>query len=407
MAAVVVLAAAEKDRQELSLAVEELGHRALRAADLKSGIEFLRAERPKLVLVAMDPADTLAHSLLAELEREAPLLPVVVAMTERKAARAMELMKEGVFDVVAPPWTQESLAACVGKALRFRGTALEASGPEEVPRSASFYAVTAGVVLAVALGLAALQRYRRQAVQAERQVPPSSWELPYSHPGGLAYDGKDLWVADWFSQTLYLHDPADLRVVRTIHLPREIPGALAFAGDALWVSAAPSSIGRLGTAGQSRAPYPAAPRSVVKHMLDDRLSVLGWMPDAQAQSVGMAYDGLYLWTCDAAAGRLHKRILDEGLSVVSSVDYPGGKPAALTFDGKTLWSLDGGNRELLRHDLEDPRRVTMRVPLPDYRSGLWRPTGLAFDGRRFWSVAERIPKGQGPGRVFIHALPGS
>jgi DNA-binding response OmpR family regulator len=369
MAAVVVLASAEKDRQELGLAVEELGHRALRAADLKSGLELLRTERPKLVLLAMDPADALAHSLLAELEREAPLLPVVVAMTERKAARAMELMKEGVFDVVAPPWTQESLAACLGKALRFRGTALETAGPEEVPRGAAFYALTAGVVLAVALGLAALQRYRREAARAERPVPPTSWELPYSHPGGLAYDGRTLWVSDWFSQTLYLHDPADLRVVRTLHLPREIPGALAFAGDALWVS--------------------AAPRGVVKHMLDDRLSVLSWMQDAQAQSVGMAYDGLYLWTCDAATGRIHKRILDDGLSVVSSIDYPGGKPAALAFD------------------LEDPRRVTLRVPLPDYRPGLWRPAGLAFDGKRFWSVAERIPKGQGPARIFVHALPGS
>jgi len=385
MPVIVILAAEEKDRKELSLSVGELGHRAVQVSDLMGALEAVRAERPKLIIVVQTASGTMADSLLAELEREAPMLPVVVAMTERKASRAVELMKAGVFDVVAPPWTPEGLSACLSKALRFRGTALSVAPQEEAPRGALQYLLIALVVLGIALGFAALRKRRELARLAERPVPKTSWEVPYSHPGGLAVHGGELWITDWYSQSLYRHSLADLRVVRTIHFPREIPGALAFGGDALWVA--------------------AAPRSIVKHMLDDRLGVLGWFPDSVPQTVGMAYDGLYLWTCDRATGRLHKRIPDESLSVVESYAYGSGRPAALAFDGKTLWSVDVVNRELLRHDLADPSRVTLRLPLPEYRSGEWAPVGLAFDGDKFWTVAERRPKGEGAGRLFVHPLP--
>jgi hypothetical protein len=231
-------------------------------------------------------------------------------------------------------------------------------------------------------------RRRQELARRAQEAPPTSWDLPYSHPAGLAFDGKELWVTDWFSQSVHRHAPADMRLLRTLNFPREIPGALAFAADALWVA--------------------AAPRSIVKHMLDAKLTVLGgWYADRAPQTVGMAYDGLYLWTCDSAKGRLYKRILDDELSIIASYEYRGGKPAALAFDGKDLWSLDAPNREVLRHDLKDPARVTLRVPLPEYRSGGWTPTGLAFDDGtgRFWTVAERRPKGEGAARIFVHRLP--
>lgn len=385
MAVVAIIAGDEKSRRDLRLAVEELGHKAAPAEDLKGGLETLRSERPRLMVVAQAPEEPTAESLLAELEREAPLIPVVVAMAGRNAARAMDLMKAGVFDVVASPWTPESLSACISKALRFKGTAFEVVRKREVSASVSYYLLSALIVLGLAVGLATLQKRRRLARLAEETPPPTSWALPYSHPAGLAYDGKEFWVTDWFSQSLHRHDPSDMRLKRTLHFPREVPGALAFGGDAVWIA--------------------AAPRSIVKHMLDEKLSVLGWFKDAAPQSVGLAYDGLYLWTADSRRGRLHKRILDEELSIAASYDYPGARPAALAFDGRDLWSLDAGNRELLRHDIAAPGRVTLKVPLPEYRSGKWKPMGLAFDGKRFWTVAERRPKGQSEARIFMHELP--
>ena len=91
--------------------------------------------------------------------------------------------------------------------------------------------------------------------------------------------------------------------------------------------------------------------------------------------------------------------------MIKSFPYPGGKPVALAFDGKTIWSLDSINRELLRHDLSNPERVTMRLPLDQYRGSEWNPTGLAFDGKNFYTTAEQRPIGDTAGRVFVHSIP--
>lgn len=387
MAVVAILAPEAEHRESLRLAVEELGYRAAPTKDLKGAIEILQKERPRLFVVAQAPDDKIAESLLGELERSAPLIPVVVAMTQRKAVRAMELLRAGVFEVVAPPWTPENVSACLSKALRFKGTAFEALRPVAEPRGALAYAAAVLLVLVLAAGYAGLQRRQRAARAARTAPPPTEWALPYSHPAGLAYDGKHFWITDWYSKTLHRHDPADLRIVRTVYIPREVPGAVAFAGGAVWIA--------------------AAPRGIVKHMLNDRLTVLGRYRDIKHQTLGMAYDGLYLWTVDAGRRRLHKRILDDRLSVVESYAYPGSRPVALAFDGTELWSLDAGNREILRHDLDRPTRVTMRIPLPEYRSGEWRPTGLTWANGRFWTVAQRRIRGRGKARIFSHRLPGT
>ena len=91
--------------------------------------------------------------------------------------------------------------------------------------------------------------------------------------------------------------------------------------------------------------------------------------------------------------------------MVRTWDYPGARAAALAYDGRTLWSLDAGNKELLEHDIEDPTFIRRRVPLKVYRSGEWKPTGLTFADGKFYSVGQRRPKGDGPGRLFVHEVP--
>jgi CheY-like chemotaxis protein len=381
MATVALFSRDDKSREELKLAVEEHGHRVLWAADVPGILEIVRKSRPGLVL-AVESGDDCAP-LLAELSREAPILPVVVALQPRDASRALELMRLGAFEVVSSPWTPENLAAALAKALRFKGTEFEVVRPglsasAAKPMGAFLAALAVAALVGAYLAV-------KSSPKPPPPAPPSEWSLPYSHPAGLAFDGNQLWVSDWFSQTIYRHDLAGLRVVRALTLPAEVPGALAFAADALWIA--------------------SGSRSLVKHMLDDKLSVLFSVGDSAPQTVGMAYDGLYLWTCDAKEGRLHKRILDDRLTILSSYPYPGSKPAALAYDGTSLWSIDAGNRELIEHDISNPERVIQRIPLPEYRKGGWKPTGLAFDGKRFWSVAEQGPKGDQPGRIFAHAIP--
>lgn len=388
MAVIALVAKDAAARRELQLAVEELGHRAAPAPDVKAGLELLSTERPRVFLVAQDPADDAAETLLFELEREAPLTPVVVALTRRSAPRALELLKAGAHEVVAAPFSPASLRGSLSKALRWRGTWFEEprpAAPLETARAAGAWLLAGLLLCAGAGGLVLLQQRRTAALKAALPAAPTQWALPYGHPAGLAYDGRDLWVSDWFSATLHRHDPSDMRVSASATLPREVPGAIAFAGGALYAA--------------------SGPRVIVKRMLDAKLGALGRYQDRAPQTVAMAFDGLYLWTVDAVAGRLHKRVLDGELTVAKSYDYPGRKPAALAFDGRKLWSLDAANKELLRHDLTDPRRVLLRWPLKEYASGEWAPVGLAFDGRRFYSAAVRREGAASEGRLFAHELP--
>lgn len=384
MATIGLFCAEEEARRDLALAIEELGHRVAWASTLRDALALLPEERPRLVVVASGPRDRTAEALLGELETAHPLLPVVVALTRRDALRAVELLKAGAAEVVAPPWTRESLAACVSKGLRLGGTAF---GPQAPPRGSRrlLFGLSAAAVLAALAGGYALLRGDARRREAARAAPRTEWELPYAHPSGVACRDGELWVADWYSQGVFRHDPESLAVRRSLHMPAVVPVTLALFADALWTVSARGGI--------------------LRHMLDERLTVLARYPNAYPHTVGMAYDGLYLWTADTDGGRLRKRLLDDQLTVLESYDYPGSKPAALAYDGRDLWSLDAGNRELLRHDLQDPRKVSYRRVLREYQSGNWRPAGLAWDGRQFWSVAEPArpgARGGAAGRLFRH-----
>jgi DNA-binding response OmpR family regulator len=383
MASIGLLAAQTGDREELTMLLGELGHRAEGAGALEAALETARERRPR-AFVIVDGGGADAELLTRELTRAFPLLPVVVALKTRDARRAVALMRAGAAEVVAPPWTREDLKACVSKSLRSPGTVLSPLRMTPRRRSPVWYALAVGCFLAAALGSASLKR--RARLQAEAAARVDHWTLAVSHPAGLAFDGKDLWVVDWFTQSFYQQSSEDAKVIAVHHLTAETPVAAAFSADSVWTVTADGTIAR--------------------RMRDAKLTTLQRYPRAAPNSAGLAFDGLYLWTLDQRRKTLTKRLLDEALTPVASWRLPGLKPVAVVWDGKALWTLDAGDRVLRRHDLERPDLALALVPLPEYGDGLYAPTGLAWDGERFWTVAERRD-GSGPGRLYRHAAEGN
>lgn len=385
MASLGIVCLDEGDRRALALIAGEAGHFAHTALRLEEAVEILRERRPKLMLVTDGPGQD-AAKFVREILRVSPLIPIIVAQKVRDAARAVDLLRTGASEVVAPPWTKESLQACLAKTLRFQGTDIalvhQASRPR---RHAPAYLFMVLVFFAVCLAHISVERQARQ-----REAAASArewWSLPYNHPTAAAFDGKDLYVLDWFSQSLYLHGPAEAAhendsVRRVIHFPAEAPVSIAFAAESAWSVLADGTI--------------------VRHMKDSALTPVQKFPRAAPDTLGIAFDGLYLWTCDKRLKRLHKHLLDDRLTELASYPYPGKLPSALAFDGQTLWSLDSEGRELLRHNLERPDEVIRRSALLEYRDGGYKPVGLAFDGERLWTVGEKTPSGSGPARLFAH-----
>jgi CheY-like chemotaxis protein len=380
MAVIGLICSDEEDRRRISLIAGESGHLVHGAARLQDAVELVRERRPRLLLV-VDSADHDASVVVREMLRAAPLMPVVVALKDRDASRAVTLMRTGAAEVVPPPWTRDSLQACLSKSLRFQGTSLALVRAPRRP-SAPLYAAALLLFLGAAFGYRAHRRaeqVKREAAAAERR----HWDLPYRHPASMAFSEGKLWIADWFTQSVYVHDPATRAVERVIHFPDEMPAALSISGDAAWTA---------GSGGR-----------VTRRQKDAKLTPLARV--AGPRTLGLAFDGLYLWTLDADKPLIRKRLPDDALTELASYRYPGSKGAALCWDGKTLWSLDAGNRELVRHNLERPDEATERVSLAEYSDGLHRPVALAFDGSSFWTVGERSRRGSGPARLYRHAEP--
>lgn len=380
MADIGLLAKENADRELLALMLGELGHRAEGAGRLEEALEFAR-ERKTRAFLLVDGGGADAESLTRELIRAFPLMPIVVAMKTRDANRAVALMRVGAAEVVAPPWTPEDLKSSVSKGLRFQGTVLTVSTVAPLSRAPLWYTLAVALFLAAGLGVASLKRADANRAAAAAHV--DRWELPVRHPSGLAFDGKSLWLVEWFTQSFYALSPADTAAQVSIvrHLTAETPVAAAFTGEAMWTVSADGAI--------------------IRRMRDDKMAPMMKYPKAAPNSAGIAFDGLYLWSLDARAKVLRKHLVDRELSVLATYKWRGVKAAGLVYDGKTLWSLDAAERRLLRHDLERPEHVVDGIPLPEYAQGNFIPVGMAWDGVRFWTVGE-AKDGKGPALLVRH-----
>jgi DNA-binding response OmpR family regulator len=378
MASIGLLAKDNADRELLGLMLGELGHGVTGSSRLEEALESAR-ERKTRAFLLVDGGGADAEMLTRELLRAFPLLPVVVALKVRDASRAVALMRVGAAEVVAPPWTPEDLKSSVSKGLRFQGTALSVAYVAPQSRSAIWFVLAASLFLAAGLGVSSLKRAERNRAAAAMRV--DRWELPVRHPAGLAFDGKSLWLVEWFTQSFYALSPSDTTVQVVRHLTAETPVAAAFTGESMWTVSADGT--------------------VIRRMRDDKMTPLTRYPNAAPNSAGLAFDGLYLWTLDARAKVLRKHLVDRELSVIATYPWRGVKAAGLLFDGKSLWTLDAAERRLLRHQLERPQDVVEAFPLPEYAEGVFIPVGAAWDGERFWTVGE-AKDGISPARLVRH-----
>lgn len=378
MAAIGLLAKEAADRELLGLMLGELGHRAEGAGRLEEALEFAR-ERGTKAFLLVDGGGADAESLTRELIRAFPLMPIVVALKVRDASRAVALMRVGAAEVVAPPWTPEDLKASVSKGLRFQGTAISVAAAAPLSRSPIWYALAVGLFLAAGLGVASLKRVDANRAAAAARV--DRWELPVRHPAGLAFDGKSLWLVEWFTQSFYALSPNDTSVQVVRHLTAETPVAAAFTAEAMWTVSADGT--------------------VIRRMRDDKMTPLARYAKAAPNCAGLAFDGLYLWTLDARAKVLRKHLVDRELSVIATYRWRGSKPAGLVFDGRSLWTLDAADRRLVRYALDRPEEPIDGIPLPEYSEGDYIPTGVSWDGARFWTVGE-AKDGRSPARLVRH-----
>ncbi|POR51728.1 sigma-54-dependent transcriptional regulator [Bosea psychrotolerans] len=102
----------------LTAALEDFGYRAIAAESATDALAILDRERIDLVLTDLRLPGMDGRTLMREVRRRWPDIPVVMITAFAAVRDAVELVKEGAFDYIAKPFEIDDVAATIGRALR-------------------------------------------------------------------------------------------------------------------------------------------------------------------------------------------------------------------------------------------------------------------------------------------------
>jgi hypothetical protein len=143
--------------------------------------------------------------------------------------------------------------------------------------------------------------------------------LPFHHPTGVAWDGRNAWVADRKTDMFYRIDIESGAVLDSLQSPGYFPSGLAWDGKLLW-STDPTD-----------AKIYATDVSTGKTVIAIDAPAAGPM--------GIAWEGKSLWVCDNAEKRISRIDPSDGTTIVS-FKSPATDPRGIVFGGGYLWCSD-------------------------------------------------------------------
>ena len=190
---------------------------------------------------------------------------------------------------------------------------------------------------------------------------------PGSGPAGLAWDGANLWHADYGVGCIYALDPNTTTVRRALYCPGKLSG-LAWDGQALWQSLYDQEM--------LRGINPATNDFDAALIMEGQ----GWLS-------GVAWDGRPLWTVLQQHGRLVALDRESGRTVATlpapvgtgDIDYYDGSlwasvAAPLRYDpalGRFQWAADNLEYAILRINPADGQVVNRYAAAHLYSGLCW------------------------------------
>jgi transglutaminase-like putative cysteine protease/sugar lactone lactonase YvrE len=157
------------------------------------------------------------------------------------------------------------------------------------------------------------------AVNPEDGSVTKTISAPGYQPVGLAWDGKYLWCLDNEENLIFKIDPQTGIALKTISAPSSSPKALTWDGKFLWVA-------------------DNSAREINKISTEDGTTITT-IPAPSSDAQGLAFDGKYLWVSDRMSNRIYMVTPDKG-EVILFFDSPGPYARGLAWDGKNLWNVD-------------------------------------------------------------------
>ncbi len=187
----------------------------------------------------------------------------------------------------------------------------------------------------------------------------SSNGIPSSHPTGLTFDGKNIWMADRFSDSLYAVNPGDGSVEKTISAPGFIPRGLAWDGKYLWC-------------------VDGEENRIIQLDIKTGMAINS-IESPTSNPHGLTWDGKYLWLGDAGSRKISRISTDDGTTIVSH-QAPSRNTDGLTWWNGYIWCSDRRDDKIYLVDSEHGEVVF------GFDSPGKYPRGLATDGKVLWNV---------------------
>ena len=174
-----------------------------------------------------------------------------------------------------------------------------------------------------------------------------------SEPVALAFDGANIWVANWDSNNVMKLRASDGINLGTFAVGVR-PNSLAFDGANIWVANWDSN-------------------NVMKLRASDGVNlgtfVVGTKPSA------LSFDGANIWVANQDSNNVMKLRASDGANLGTFA--AGATPVALAFDGANIWVANVISNNVMK------LRASDGVNLGTFAVGTG-PTALAFDGTNIW-----------------------
>lgn len=368
------------------------GHTLFLAEDGAQAIELGRKEKPDLALLDMRVPDYDGLEVLAHLKKMDPNIRCIMLSGFGDVETAVGAIKQGAFDYLSKPFKIDEVLRVVNKALAAAAPSpvqAPVSAPSappapsvtiEVPKSYAPPKPKSKVGIFVGLGIVAvgLIGFLVWKFTAGKSAKYESFIIPYSNTSAIAWDGQNLWVADWASQSIYKHKPdKSLSILNIFTLSENHPTGLAWDGDQLWSCS-------------------GMEKRITKHKMETNLPAAVAFPNPLQEPTALAWDGVHIWCADGANGKIYKlKATPEGLNIAGVYTGAASNPVGMFFYQNNLWTADGETGKIYQ---QDPNSFSVLgiYTLEPYSNRIERISGMSFDGKSIWTAPQKM------GKIYRH-----
>jgi CheY-like chemotaxis protein len=320
---------------DLRAILSQAGNRITIVNDEASALRVIEQNVPNALVIGADFGDDFIYNLHRSNQR----LPIICWLSEYNSRIAVELMKKGAFDCLTPPMRVQEVIAVVSHALDTgRVSMLRLLPIYWAFGKTRKYLLVAIACLLLFIGVRAVNQYRR----------PLEMRLPYQDPTSVVCDGQNIWVGNWYTQSIYKYRIAggEFVLLNTYYFSDFGPLALAWDGTYLW------SVGN--------------DLVVRQHLLNDKLEAYrSFHLSGENEPVGLAVTNQYVYICDASQKRIFRHLNDDTFNLSTSYSFQLPNPVGLVWSDAGVYIADAETNRIFRFENKGAYlAVVSRAKLP-------------------------------------------